>query len=133
MFYVESAHARNLNSTFHYFFKYVVLAVASLRLPLTEWYVRSFGDTTNDDPSPRCSPAAGERLLLLVTHCRFLNAPSSILTMAKFSVLLSLLVVALVALSTNAFAPKPAFGTFHLLLNPLVETRKPVRECHNHE
>mmetsp|Transcript_87107 Transcript_87107/g.251232 ORF Transcript_87107/g.251232 Transcript_87107/m.251232 type:complete len:110 (+) Transcript_87107:78-407(+) len=30
--------------------------------------------------------------------------------MAKFSVLLSLLVAALVALNTHAFAPKPAFG-----------------------
>ena len=32
--------------------------------------------------------------------------------MAKFTVLLSLLVAALVALSTSAFAPKPAFGKF---------------------
>jgi hypothetical protein len=35
--------------------------------------------------------------------------------MAKFSVLLSLLVVALVALSTTAFAPQPAFGKLILI------------------
>jgi ABC-type transport system involved in cytochrome bd biosynthesis fused ATPase/permease subunit len=33
----------------------------------------------------------------------------TIITMAKFSVLLSLLVVALVALTTTAFAPQPVF------------------------
>jgi hypothetical protein len=34
--------------------------------------------------------------------------------MAKFSALLSLLVVALVAVSTTGFAPQPVFGKFEM-------------------